>query len=130
MMNTFLFLAGVATKKVTQIQRSLIPGNCHPEVVSYFCIILVYFVCAAVKGPMTYISYLMEWGSSLTLNPWRMNICLPLHSPVLPPTISTICCEYQFCFTHMKSWVQISPKECLFQQVLCIFSHSLHGNAG
>lgn len=35
-MNIFMFPAGVATKKVTQIQRSVIPGSSHPEVVSFF----------------------------------------------------------------------------------------------
>jgi hypothetical protein len=36
MMNIFMFPAGVARKKVTQIQRSVIPGDSYPEVVSFF----------------------------------------------------------------------------------------------
>jgi len=37
MMNIYVFAAGVATKKVTQVQRSVIPVGCRPEVVSFCC---------------------------------------------------------------------------------------------
>jgi hypothetical protein len=36
-MNMFLVAAGVATKKVTQVQRSVIAVGSRPEVVSFCC---------------------------------------------------------------------------------------------